>query len=91
MLANIQLLGIPEAAKGVEFSSSMFRKPNVKALECILYHCCAAIKGKVHAKKVGGNACRARAALLEPPCAALTARMQCLAVLQGRMAVARQG
>lgn len=50
LLCNLKLLGVP--AKGLDLSATMFRRPNVKALEVILYHCYAALRGRVQAKKV---------------------------------------
>jgi len=52
---NIVLLGVPEAegAKGLGLTSrTLFRKPNNKALEVILYHVYSTIRGKAAAKKV---------------------------------------
>ncbi len=60
---NLCLLGtaVSEGAKGLELSGSMFRKPNVKALEVVLYHMYTVIKGKPQARKVraeDGDVCR---------------------------------
>jgi len=41
-----------EGAKSVDIRSSMFRKPNAKAFELILYHAFCVTKGKGAAKKV---------------------------------------
>ncbi|KAI8463511.1 MAG: HAUS augmin-like complex subunit 6 N-terminus-domain-containing protein [Monoraphidium minutum] len=51
--ANLCLLGVPELgdAKGVALGRGMFRKPNSKALELILYNAYTSIRGKALAKK----------------------------------------
>lgn len=41
-----------EGAKSVDISPTMFRKPNAKAFELILYHAFCVTKGKGAAKKV---------------------------------------
>ena len=41
-----------EGAKLVDISPSMFRKPNAKAFELILYHAYCTVHGKAAAKKV---------------------------------------
>jgi hypothetical protein len=54
---NLALLGVPDAegAKGLGLTSrALFRKPNNKALEMILYHVYGSIRGRALAKKVGG-------------------------------------
>ena len=50
----LELLNIKQAegAKSVDISPLMFRKPNPKAFELILYHAYCMIKGKAAAKKV---------------------------------------
>lgn len=42
-----------EGARQIDFSKGMFRKPNAKAFEIILYHTYSTVKGKAAAKKVG--------------------------------------
>jgi hypothetical protein len=51
---NLALLGVPDAegAKGVALGRGLFRKPNNKALELILFHAYGAIRGRANAKKV---------------------------------------
>jgi hypothetical protein len=48
------LLGIghAEGARGVDLSRGMFRKPNARAFELILYHTYCVVKGKAAAKRV---------------------------------------
>lgn len=41
-----------EGGKHVDINADMFRKPNAKAFELILYHAYCTIKGKAAAKKV---------------------------------------
>lgn len=52
--ACLELLNIKQAdgAKLVDVSPGMFRKPNARALELILYHAYCVVKGRVAAKKV---------------------------------------
>lgn len=45
-----------EGAKLVDISPAMFRKPNPKAFELILYHTYCVTKGKAAAKKVSLHA-----------------------------------
>jgi hypothetical protein len=41
-----------EGTKFIDFSATMFRKQNAKAVEAILFHCYGCIHGKAAAKKV---------------------------------------
>lgn len=52
--ANLCLLGVPDApeARGVLLSRTLFRKPNNKALELVLFQAYAAIRGRALARKV---------------------------------------
>ncbi len=49
-----------EGAKLVDINPSMFRKPNAKAFELVLYHAYCTVNGKAAAKKVWmrEDACR---------------------------------
>ncbi|KAF8072833.1 zinc transporter [Scenedesmus sp. PABB004] len=40
-----------EGGKGLDWGRGVFRKPNPRALEALLFHCCAVVKGKAAAKK----------------------------------------
>jgi hypothetical protein len=46
---------LAEGAKLVDLSPAMFRKPNPKAFELVLYHSYCVVKGKAAAKKVGAD------------------------------------
>jgi hypothetical protein len=46
---------LAEGAKLVDLSPAMFRKPNAKAFELVLYHSYCVVKGKAAAKKVGAH------------------------------------
>jgi hypothetical protein len=75
--ANVCLLGVPESegakAGGVVLGRTAFRKPNAKALELILYHAYAAMRGKAITKKARRGAAQGRASELAlrpaPACA----------------------
>lgn len=87
-----------EGAKGVDVSRSMFRKPNPRALELILYHTYCVVKGKAAAKRVSRQAaatavprprrcaaCRSQRAVCSCP------HQRASTVLQGPVAADRQG
>jgi hypothetical protein len=59
--ANLALLGVHDAdgAKGVALGRGLFRKPNPKALELVLFCAYGAIRGRANAKKVR-RACAGR-------------------------------
>jgi hypothetical protein len=61
---NLCLLGVPESegAKAVVLGRTLFRKPNSKALELILYHSYSAIRGKAITKKVRSGVLEGHAA-----------------------------
>lgn len=50
-----------EGAKQIDVSKGMFRKPNAKAFELILYHSYSVIRGKAAAKKVSSCSSRTEA------------------------------
>lgn len=75
LYSGLCMLNLTQAdgGKNVDISKGMFRKPNPRAFELVLYHTFCVVKGKTAAKKVCG--CRPT-----PPKRVLAPRHACSSI-----------